>query len=818
MNNHLMVSDPGTKEINAMLQDVRNNENNVVFAKEKENAAMKKIEKTLKNVWIALVTLILILGFCPGCVAESNGQNVPNPENDPVVLTWSIGDSSDADFFSDGCDEATPLAVPDPEFSLVEYDPFEDNNECAAMGWDSSFNFSDPEPVLDDNPLISLDPGPIWEDDNTQEEITEWTIGIDSTDSVINTPNPQFSEIVDPEWLDDENRSDSNYVENTPHPQHDEVVISWDSEFNDDNAYHVPVREDCDYEPARNDNPLNDLDFGQLLEDGNDNGWTIGQNVDPEPVWEDSVMAVPEDEYTGWTIGSQTSDLESAIDVNPLINLDPEFIWDDDSVTSDDDGWSIGHNQVVPNPEYDSIILPWDIGNSEAECWNPAFNLDNSETVLDVNPLTNSEPDPVRVEDDPVVSDNEDENQSTDYYDDWKTDTNGKDDDTLSNAHDSSDCATVQDGIDAACELVLESDNNIADTVVLAGVAGAVWTEAAINETEDKFQDLPIEKVDLVNLSPDFHMKRYIALVNGQEVVVREEKENHSFTGHGWEREHPHLEYDLCDCGCAVYTGKTHSVSTCELCNPKVETTVDSVQTTGSTQSSPVDSSSGISDGMSFNHADAMKIIDNTTPDEWNQTGKIRYVQQYFGGYESYYSKNYWYQSERHNCDRATAYMGLSYMGLDELPTEKDTRGSDGNAIEEVGNKYQLETVSISNASEFTEAFNSYANDTSCSHSPIMAYVPWNHGGTGYHSWLIIGTVENEDGWYWLVDPGANNYLAKVKITEKNGELRVSDAKYSRNNSNQEWHSAKDGNTSYYDEDLTGKYGIQFYQYVDNNK
>ena len=197
---------------------------------------------------------------------------------------------------------------------------------------------------------------------------------------------------------------------------------------------------------------------------------------------------------------------------------------------------------------------------------------------------------------------------------------------------------------------------------------------------------------------------------------------------------------------------------------------------------------------------DAMEKINLGFSDDWSTVGEINYVQQYFdaGPYKYYSDANadgitrtegYWTDNAQgtSRCTRAAACMAWSYMGITAFPKYVSptdhpyapyalTLGCDTD---------RRSSISLA---EFETWYKRYADDTTGKYSPIVLqtnYAKLDDNGNiqfdkngnvvlGSHAFTIFGRDIN-DGYYYIVDPGHNVYLGKIKLEEVNGEICVAE-------------------------------------------
>lgn len=189
---------------------------------------------------------------------------------------------------------------------------------------------------------------------------------------------------------------------------------------------------------------------------------------------------------------------------------------------------------------------------------------------------------------------------------------------------------------------------------------------------------------------------------------------------------------------------------------------------------------------------DAEKMISYSYSSDWSKIGTIQYVEQYWsGGNDIYYYTDanaqannrlggYWTDDSqaKGRCTRAAASMALSYMGITALPKSfNPTQGpyapfaetlgcsTAGNDLETKGSAYAI------SLSEFENWYERYANDSTGKYSPIVLHMLY--ANDGIHAFTVFGRDANNSAYYYVVDSGTGYHIAKVKIVEVNGSIRI---------------------------------------------
>ncbi len=195
--------------------------------------------------------------------------------------------------------------------------------------------------------------------------------------------------------------------------------------------------------------------------------------------------------------------------------------------------------------------------------------------------------------------------------------------------------------------------------------------------------------------------------------------------------------------------------------------------------------------------SEAEKMIRYSYASTWSEIGIINYVEQYWpGGNDKYYytddnakennrSGGYWTDNSEANgrCTRAAASMALSYMGITAFPKNFNPTNSPyknyaaslgcttiGNDLETLGSAYSI------SLSEFEAWYEKYENDTTGMYSPIILHTYYANGGI--HAFTVFGRDINNKNYYYVVDSGTGDHIAKIKIVEKNGVIRIDEYKY----------------------------------------
>lgn len=168
---------------------------------------------------------------------------------------------------------------------------------------------------------------------------------------------------------------------------------------------------------------------------------------------------------------------------------------------------------------------------------------------------------------------------------------------------------------------------------------------------------------------------------------------------------------------------------------------------------------------------------------DWSEVGIINYVAQMWGSspqatqddYMYYGEQGYWSTLEQAKsaCTRAASCMAISYMGITALP--KNVNPTDA-PYEEYATKtlgltlFGNDSSSIS-LSTFNEWYDRYAMDTLGEYSPIILHT--NYNTDSMHAVAVFGRDANDENCYYVVDSGGREHVAKVRIVEVNGKIRI---------------------------------------------
>ncbi len=188
---------------------------------------------------------------------------------------------------------------------------------------------------------------------------------------------------------------------------------------------------------------------------------------------------------------------------------------------------------------------------------------------------------------------------------------------------------------------------------------------------------------------------------------------------------------------------------------------------------------------LSLTQAQVRSLVESTVHESWNEAGRYRAMTQgKYGGViipSTTFCYAYWgdlsAKSETGMCNRASASMALSYMGVDIKP--KDFIGG-SESVEGVdsflaGYHIKAHRSASPQVSSFEQYYARFLKDAGTGRfSPVILYTK----KSGNPHWItVIGQDSSDSSYYWVLDSGTGNY-AQVKFKEDGDKLQIEKYRY----------------------------------------